>query len=554
MSDNFFKRQHAQGIEARELRERYTFAAEAILGDLFPEQQIVVSDFSDRKSLLTPRRAGKTHVAIAYALIVACLNANCRVPIITLTLKSAKKLYWAPLAAFSKKYGLGLKYSYTDNTATLANGSIVYLGGAETKSDIEKWRGGSYKLVIIDECKSFNINIFNELIYEILEPAAGDCDGTIMIIGTPGNILDGPFYEATAPGLLDDSGDLITIDAYEPEGFWANPPTRHDVVIKPRWVRHHWTTQQNTFKPETWDNALRAKARNRWSNENPIWVREWLGQWVSSAETQVYALQSIVKNAGGPSNALCVWAPRLNEHGYNKHGLPVEHDWNYVLGMDMGFEDDFALVVVAYSPTTDKMYQVYEFKAQHLTVGGIGHVVTRTMDYFNGKIEAMVADTGGLGKTVVASLNEQFDLYIEPAEKNQKFDYIELLNSDLHAANIKIMISGELYTEMMALQFDLAGRSKKQAIRMNRLKENAHQDNHLCDAFLYTWRFCLHHFSREPDRGPEPESKEYYEDWDAVAATAAADLRDKPLDKYNEWTDDIASKEYRGTWLDALLN
>ena len=31
-----------------------------------------------------------------------------------------------------------------------------------------------------------------------------------------------------------------------------------------------------------------------------------------------------------------------------QHGLPEGHDWRFICGMDLGFEDDFAIVVAAY--------------------------------------------------------------------------------------------------------------------------------------------------------------------------------------------------------------
>lgn len=548
MSDSFFRRQKALADEARGVKEQYDFAAEAILSDLFPHQRNAILDPDRRKSVLTPRRAGKTHTAIAYALYVACLIPDCRVPIVALTLKSAKKLYWEAFKRFSERYGLGLRLNYSEQTITLLNGSIIFLAGAENRSDIEKLRGGAYALVVIDECKSFNLHVFNELIYEILIPATNDTSGTIMLIGTPGALLSGPFYEATCPGLKDESGFLYTRDYYSPEPFWNDPEQL------PRWSRHHWTVRENIYAPDTWENFLQDKKRNRWPDDHPIWIRECLGQWVSSTETQVYALQNIVRNAGGPHQAICCWNKGQGD-GFNRFGLPLDQSWHYVMGMDLGYEDDFAMVVVAYSPHLDTMYQVYDFRCQHITVQAMAKKIQQVIDVFQGKVEAFVADQGGLGKQLIESMNEMYGFFIEPAEKTQKFDYIELLNSDLYAGKLKVLPGSDLYVEMMDLQFDLGGRSKKQAIRLHRLRENPGQPNHLCDALLYTWRFCLHHFCREQPRTVEPESIEWQENIDYAAAVEAAKRRDNPIhEDLPEWTDKLTRKEAIFSWTDSIFN
>jgi hypothetical protein len=530
---SFFEQQASKSKAAAEVKDRYDFAAESILSDLYTVQRNAVLDPNTRKSVLTPRRAGKTHTAIAYALFTACTSPGCRVPIITLTLKSAKSLYWIPLKEMADKYGLNVKFSFSENTATFENGSIVRLHGAETKADIEKLRGGAYKLVLIDECKSFNVNLFQELVQEILMPATQDTSGTIMIIGTPGHVLDGPFYEATYPGLTDDEGRLITRDFYKPEKYWDDP--NHI----PRYSRHHWTVEQNELHPDIWQNALLDKKRMHWADNNPIWVRESLGQWVASEETQVYALQTLVRKAGGAHAADCVYKQDRSAPGANKHGLPAKYGWNYVLGVDFGFEDDFAVVVVAYSEHYNQMLLVAERAFQHLTVPGMASVIDEVVEEFDGNIESMIADSGGLGKALMESMNEMYGYHFEAAKKTDKFDFIELLNSDLHSGRLKIPQNSKTYDEMYALQFALGGKTKAQCIRLGKLKENPSMPNHLCDALLYTWRFCYHHFYTEAPVHAEVATPEWFLEMDQREAEEAVTARDAVSTDLGEWTDEI---------------
>lgn len=452
-------------------------------------------------------------------------------PIITLTLRSAKRLYWDPLREMNSRYGLNLEFRLSENAVYFPNGSKVFLNGAENMKDIEKLRGGSYKLVLIDECKSFDIYVFRELVDDILRAATNDCNGTICVIGTPGSILEGPFYEATCPGLKDEDGDLITRTFSDPEPFWeANPDKLH------RWSRHSWSVQENVHCPQIWQDFLEDKKRKKWSDDNPTWQREALGRWVSMGETSVYALNSLVANDGGPSKCRAVWQKGRGDK-FNENGLSKDREWRYLLGMDLGFNDDLAIVVVAYCPTINCLYQVYEFKAQHMIVPQIASLIKRIQKQFD--IEAMVADTGNLAKMVIETLNTQYGFFFEPAEKSEKFDYIELFNSDMYDGKLKILHNSELYREMMHLQWDLKGfNNKRDATRRGKLKEDPKQDNHLCDAILYTWRFSLHHFSREAEPELEVDTTEYWASWDEQQYQEACDKREKQEELIfeEEWT------------------
>jgi len=512
-TDFLLKKSAQRTSAAQQQAERDCKAALAIKGDLFERQCYFVEDPFRWKSLLCPRRAGKTHTAISYSLVVALENPGCEVVICTLSLKNATKLYWAPLREFSEKYHLGADPKVGERVCYLPNGSKIMLCGAESLADIEKLRGGAYKLVVVDECKSLREAIFRELIHEVLMPATNDVSGTIALIGTPGKFLSGLFYEATCAGWQDEDGDLRTIDAYNPEPFWKNNPLYNGQPMIPNWSRHHWTVAENVFRPDIWKNALMVKQAQKWADDNPIWVREYLGRWVSTNDTMVYALSGIMRQDGPPEACRCTWRTEYGD-GRNEHGLPLNEaghdDWRYILGMDLGFEDDSAFVVMAYSPTNPVLYQVYEEKHPHLIVPMIVKVIQRIVERF-GKIQSMVADMGAQGKMIVETVNKQYGYFIEPAEKSKKFDHIELLNSDLHEGRLRVLHGGQLFNEWMALQWDFRGLGRKGAIRTGRIKEDAKADNHLSDACLYTWRFAFHHFFKKVKQAPAYGSPQFFE-------------------------------------------
>jgi hypothetical protein len=549
----FFNKVTNQDNLEQALADHDNAAAKCIYDELFQEQQWVIDDPYRFKSLITPRRAGKTFCAIGYGIHTCLTKPGAVVVIVTLTLRSAKRLYWNPILEFSDKYGLNLRrpggVHHTNAEARFENGSQLFLMGAETKSEIEKLRGGSYDLVIIDECKSFSEHIFREMVEEILIPACSDRRGTLMIVGTPGAILAGPFYEATYPDYKDPKSNTPITRAYnEPDVLWESSD------YDPEWSRHTWTQEENTSVDGLWADSLKRKKSKRWADDNPIWLREYLGVWVSMGDAMVYAYSRILTADKGEATPRCVYRMGAGT-AFDRWGLPREHEWRYVLGMDLGYEDDLAIVVAAYSPTVDCMYIVYEFKQPHMLIPQVAKQLKHIQSMFGDNIEAMVADTGAGGKMLVESINDMYDFFFVKAEKNSKNDFVELLNGDLYDGKLKVLADSELADEWLKLQWDLKDKTKKDLVQEGKLKEDRSCANHLSDACLYTWRFCLHHFSTEKVEGPEEESTEWYDDADMKAALEAVTRRDN-AEEDDEWSagefdpDVEFDKDWRDTsWL-----
>ena len=100
----------------------------------------------------------------------------------------------------------------------------------------------------------------------------------------------------------------------------------------------------------------------------------------------------------------------------------------------------------------------------------------------------IVADTGGLGKMVVEEMSKRYSLDILPAQKRQKHDHIELLNSDLKKGKVliaEVPENQELIDELELLEWDMTEMLKGRYI------EKADCENHAADALLYVWRESL---------------------------------------------------------------
>ncbi len=511
----------AESLIVETKRSGYVATADAIRSGLFKQQLQVLEDPSIRKAALCPRRAGKSWTAMSCAFDACLRNDYANVVICMLTLKQAKQIYWKHMERFARKYGLDLQWHIHDMTIRFKNGSQLMLVGCESVQHIEKLRGDSYDLAIVDECKSFNPSILGELLNDVLDPALDDREGTLLMIGTPGNVLSGPFYWATAPlyEITDEDGNKRPFSKTyaAPEAYWAANPTE-DLF----WSKHTWTKQDNTTLPKLWTQALRKKRANNWSDDHPTWRRESLGEWVPCSGSYVYRYAEMASGA----NATAVnWTP--DKSRAEQHGLPDGHDWRFICGMDLGFEDDFAIVVAAYSMTDGSLYHVYDWKRNHLDFFEVAHEIGRVLKMF-GSFDAMVADTGGSGgKTIIETLNTHYGHAIEAAEKREKFDYIEIMNGEFSSGRVKIIPRSDLDFELRTLQWLMNEDDDKGLLaRTGKLKENPTQPNHLCDAWLYTWRYAHHHWAQDmAAAGPAVGTYEHSQAEAFAAMTRLAEAR-----------------------------
>ncbi|MGH2619151.1 MAG: terminase large subunit domain-containing protein, partial [Anaerolineales bacterium] len=483
-------------VDTRQARDLQ--AADDLYSKLLPHQQQLIDDPHRRKSALCPRRAGKTFAVLYYAFITCLRRPGARVALITLTQKSGKRNYWRLLRQLDSDYGLGLKFLDTTTEVFFENGSYLFLSGAETLTEVEKFRGDQYDLAIIDECKSFSDRILLELLDDALAPALSDRLGSAILIGTPGTVCAGTFFLATSPGSRSEGGILIT------RMYDGTPPGELY-----EWSAHSWTQKDNTAVPAIWEEALRIKAVKGWSDDNPTWRREFLGQWVSGEAAQVFVYASRLVTGS------VTWTPALSNTD-NPFGLPAGHTWEYVLGLDLGFEDDTALVVLAYALDLRYAFAVWDYRSKHLTATPLAAIINQIQRRV-GRFAGMVADTGGgASRMLVETLNAEHGFAFDAASKTEKYDHIELLNSDLYDGLVKLNPDSDLAREVEVLQWDLSDGNKHELARKGKLRYSLACQDHLSDAFLYAWRFLQHrHAALKAPPGPVVGSAEWAKGWDA---------------------------------------
>lgn len=446
------------------LREAKAGLSSPLVLDLFPKQRLIFEDDSRDQALLGTRRGGKTNLVSRKLLRTAMLNPRNDCLYMNLTQKQAEGVMWdgpGGLLECNERYDLGGKADNQKLTLHMPNGARVFCGGAENKRDIEVWRGYRFKLICVDEAGSFPPHL-EPLITSVLQPTTADLQGTIMLVGNPGLIVAGLFFEATR-----EDSQRNTAWNFHRLGILDNPH-----------MKDARTEMDRVRRVNGWDKYFAATGK-----EHPTFQREWLGKWVREDSTLIYHM---------PEDGRCFYTERPE---------PAHPGWQRILSIDLGYSADSAFRVIWFN--TDLSPHAYlgrRVARKQMTPTAIAETI-RKLEREEGDFVSIVADTGGLGVTIVAELNERHGFAIRAAEKKSKAAFVEMMNDDLAMGMVKVREDDPIVLEWANLQWADADRKI----------EDPRQADHESDAALYGWRESKHftHVHVEP---PPKEGEPGYDD------------------------------------------
>jgi hypothetical protein len=386
---------------------------------LHRSQRDFVMSTEKRRAALCSRRAGKTFGLCAW-LLQGAEEAPGEVSVyIALSRNNARMAAWKTFEILNQRHKLGLKFSEKDNQLWVKckNGHAIWLAGCKDAAEVEKFRGNFYKRVVIDEAASYG-DYLETLIEDVLDPALVDLDGDLALIGTPGALPRGYFFEVTAG---DKYGEI-------PRAQW---PTFNWNLLKNPYIPRMKTpeAEQDEFEASEEPDYVNLrgkkwleekKLRNGWDDDHPTYQREYLGRWVRDEGALVYPFD-------GMRNAF--------------YDLPEgPGTWRYGLGIDCGYEDSSAFVVVAYRIGFPELYVVHAEKRKKLIPSAMAAHVERLKKTY--KFSQMVIDSGGLGKAYQMEMTNRYGMFCEPAKKNNKRAYIEVIRGELLSGMVKVHPQG----------------------------------------------------------------------------------------------------------------
>lgn len=408
---------------------------------LFPQQLTFVQDHSAFKCAVCSRRAGKSTCVAADLVMTACTIPECTALYVTGTRSDAKKIIWSELLKFNRKHQLGGVPNITELTLTFPNGSLVRLAGAKDEQEIEKIRGQlpPIKKVFIDEAQSIRDRVLVKLIDDVLEAALLDYAGSLILLGTPGSIPAGYFYRMSHN--LDEDGKPLTEKVWSVHSwtFFNNP---------------HITTKSNMTHQALLSRVLKRRGV---TIDHPSIQREFFGKWTLDSDS-----------------LLIQYAKDRNDFGT----IPPQK-YNYIMGIDLGFDDADAIAVLAWNENDPVTYLVDEIVVPQQGITELVSQIEMLQKKYD--ISKMVIDQGGLGKKIAEELRRRHSIPVQAADKARKMEHIAFLNDALRTGRLKAKQESKFAQDSYLVEID---RDKS---RPDKIKVSDKYHSDIIDAVLYAF-------------------------------------------------------------------
>lgn len=394
-------------------------------------------------------RAGKTVADAAYLIDTAIKKPRSVALYLTLSRSNAKKLIWPELKIINERFNLGGDPNESDLSVKYPNGSFVYASGASTRTEIEKFRGLPLSICIIDEVQSFPPFV-QELVDAVIAKRLIDFNGVLALTGTPGPIPSGYFYEACHNESY----------AHFKWTMFDNP-----------WIeKKAGKTVQSLVEEEMQRKGV--------TESDPYIQREIFGNWVLDTKNLVLEYDRV-----------------------RNHYTELPRGLTYVFGIDVGFDDADAIAVLGYNTSSPTTFLVEEsiITKQGLT-DLVGHIERLRDKYQPVK---MMIDEGGLGKKLAEEMRRRYRIPVQPAEKQRKFENIELFNDALRTRRFMAKSDSRLAYDSQRMEWDFERMTPDKKV----ISKRFHSD--IVDATLYAFKESpAYSWSPEPAK-PKPGSLEW---------------------------------------------
>ena len=171
--------------------------------------------------LLCGRQSGKTYWACVWLLMGALEESRSLSVYLALTQTSARNIAWDELVRLGTSvFGLS-DACFREHTLTvhLPNGSRIIVKGTDDRRTIESWRGTKLYRAVVDEMGSQMPDLIEYFVESILWPALVRMNGRLALLGTPGLVADGYWYEQTRPEVLEHDAGGFRWMIYENPGI-----------------------------------------------------------------------------------------------------------------------------------------------------------------------------------------------------------------------------------------------------------------------------------------------------------------------------------------------
>lgn len=396
----------------------------------FPQQEAFVNDPARYLDAQCSRRAGKTNgLAIRFFKTME-KHPKSQSIYLALTRDSARDIMWGVLHEINDKYKQGCKFVESRLTVVHPNGAKLILLGADMKNFIKRIKGRKFPGVGVDEAQDFGPHL-QSLIDDVLTPSIADyADGWMALTGTPGPVPQGYFFDVTRNR-------------------------------KYGYSHHEWTILDNPFMPNPEQFISELCAKREWPENHPTLLREYRNKWVLDVEA--------------------LWI-RYNESINHFPVLPTlsGKKYNYILGIDIGFNDADAIAVLAYSDEAPTVYLVEEVITNKQGLTELVEQIQLLQKKYDP--DKMVIDEGGLGKKLAEEMRRRYQIPVQAADKSRKQENVEILNDTLRRGQFKAKGASRFAQDSYLIQIDWEKSTPDKIV----IRKKPHSD--IIDAVLYAFK------------------------------------------------------------------
>lgn len=424
----------------------------------FPKQNKYLNDRWEHRyrTALCTRRAGKSVGECIDSIEIGEQFPNSRLVYGSITVDSTWSIIYDPIMELDEKFKIGIRPKVGDRVFELKNGSTIKIFGLDASyRQIRKILGHKLRKATIDEAGSITMDL-EKMVKQSIKPALADLRpySWLSLIGTPENIPNTYYQKVT--------------DGKDKDLDWSN---------------HRWTGHDNPFIFKQWKEEIDEMTTANPLVINASWFKtHYLGEWCTDEELKIIS---------------------LSDHNYVDELPTIEGvHWRYVLGSDLGYNDACAFVVFAYSPYHQNCYIVEAIKDTRMDFTAYAEQVRMIQRKYN--IQTIIVD--GANKQGIMEVQNRHKIPLINAEKVDKATHLHLLNDDVKQSKVKLLNGkcGELITEWNSLIWESD----------NRDTEDGRCSNHLSDASLYAWRFCLHYVNRKIEKKKSIHTSEGMKQWE----------------------------------------
>ena len=454
-------------------------------GRLFPKQWSAVNCNARFMVNWSGRRASKTGTSILRTGKRNTETPGRRVLYIHQTALNAQLQFFDPLLELLSRQSIPHTADHGDLLIYWGNGSFVRAMGCDNVGEVKTKLGDRWDEIIVDEMQDYADPVIKLLIDKAAIPTLIDNNGSLLCQGTP------PVTKA---------------------GFW------YDLITRSKFAKLNWNLFDN---PYIGHDAVEAYANRGIGPDHPIYRREVLGEIVVDPNAIVFEYES-------PRNDMPRILARVAPWTYvNIDGVawpetiraePNHPSWRYAMGMDLGFSDNDAIVVLGWrmDDPQKRLYEVWSWQENHLDYMKLAAVFRVAVDRYHP--QRICVDTGGHGaRKIMESLKAAFSMYEYLMKPASVLDSIALVNDEFRTGRLLVDPNG-LIAHDAGLVVWVDGKHHVE------ISETFHSD--IMAALRYA-HSCCYHYQAEAPPPPETDDERHIRQWLERKA-----VRDDPSNPY----------------------